>query len=314
MQNGVFYSIIGYVRKEKNMGEIKTVDTRDSIKVVTSNDFITIPEISGLTLKARKLLYLALAQCRKDDKGFYHYEVTPEILSEQFNIGRNHVYEVADKLSSELMGLRFEVRENGKKKFMKRHVFDKCDYDDDSVFRFELHKDMTDYLLGLKRDFTQLLLADVMKMKSIYSIAIWHLMEREKQSRKVKIGKPIEFDLTLDELRVVTGTENKLKQVGQFKEKVLDKAIREFEYCRLAKVSYTNIKNGRTVVGFHFVMESLWGTYSPTPAQEEQLKKRIRKLDLMKKMNQGQISEKEYDELQKLQLELDQMSINDFMK
>ena len=35
---------------------------------------------------------------------------------------------------------------------------------------------------------------------------------------------------------------------------------------------------------------------------------------LMKKMNQGQISEKEYDELQKLQLELDQMSINDFMK
>ena len=54
-------------------------------------------------------------------------------------------------------------------------------------------------------------------------------------------------------MRQVTGTENKLKQIGQFKERVLDKAIREIKDNCGVVVTYTNLKKSRTVIGFHFV-------------------------------------------------------------
>lgn len=112
---------------------------------------------------------------------------------------------------------------------------------------------MTNFFLNLKKDFSQPLLEDFVHMNSPYSMAIWHLMQREMHSKKPSITQTIEFDLTLAELRSVTGTENKLKQIGQFKDRVLDKAIREIRDNCGVVVTYTNIKDSRTIVGFHFV-------------------------------------------------------------
>ena len=83
-------------------------------------------------------------------------------------------------------------------------------------------------------------------------MAVWHLMQREMHSKKPGVTQALEFDLTLAELRSVTGTENKLKQIGQFKDRVLDKAIREIRDNCGVVVTYTNIKKSRTVIGFHF--------------------------------------------------------------
>ena len=79
-------------------------------------------------------------------------------------------------------------------------------------------------------------------------------MQREMKSKKPNLTSKIEFDLTLDELRQVTGTQNKAvyNAIGNFKNKVLDKALREIEENCCVKISYENIKQGRTVVGFHF--------------------------------------------------------------
>ena len=49
-----------------------------------------------------------------------------------------------------------------------------------------------------------------------------------------------------------TQAEKKLRQIGQFKERVLDKAIREIKDNCAVVVTYTNIKSGRRIVGFHF--------------------------------------------------------------
>ena len=50
-----------------------------------------------------------------------------------------------------------------------------CEYEHTGVLKFQLNRDMTDFLLELKGDFTQPLLEDFLKMKSHYSMAIWHL-------------------------------------------------------------------------------------------------------------------------------------------
>lgn len=228
------------------------VDKRVSIKVVSANDFITAKELSTLPLNSRKLLYLAISQCKKSDKEFYEYAISAKDFAEMMGIDESNIYRDGRKITGRLMGLSLDCDLYGQG-YEQYGLFSKCTYKKkDGIIRFKLNPDMTNFFLNLKKDFSQPLLEDFVHMNSPYSMAIWHLMQREMHSKKPSITQTIEFDLTLEELRSVTGTESKLKQIGQFKERVLDKAIREIRDNCGVVVTYTNIKNSRTIVGFHF--------------------------------------------------------------
>lgn len=232
------------------MDELKKVDTRESVRTVTSNSFITSKGLERLSIKARKMLYIAISQCRKHDKEFYTYEISVKEFANLMDITPEAVYTEADKITEELMSGILQIKPENKKYFRKYSLFSMCEYEHDGVLRFKLNPDMTNFLLELKGDFTQPLLDDFLKMRSPYSMAIWHLMQREMHSKKPGVTNVIEFDLALDELREITGTQDKLKQIGQFKERVFDKALREIEDNCGIKVTYENIKKGRSIVGF----------------------------------------------------------------
>ena len=166
------------------MDTAKMIDTKDSIKVVTDNKLITATGLSELSLKARKILYMVMAQCKQTDQNFFIYEITPSELAERLGVGSNHVYELADGITGELMSKYIEVRQEGTKRFKKYNLFSMCEYDDDRILRFKLNPDMTEFLLNLKKSFTQTILGDYLQMKSPYSMAIWHLMQREMKGRK----------------------------------------------------------------------------------------------------------------------------------
>lgn len=235
------------------MSEKRKIDTRESVRVVTSNDFITACGLDGISLKARKLLYIAVAQCRKSDTEFYEQEMTAVEFANMMGISPSHVYEEADRITDELMHGFLKIgSEKSKRAFKKFSIFNVCEYTENATLKFKLNKDMTDFLLGITKDFSQPLLDDFLKMNSPYSMAIWHLMQREMHSKKAYGVYTIEFDLSLDELRQVTGTQDKLKQLVEFKRRVLDKAIREIKDNCGEVITYENIKSGRTVTGFHF--------------------------------------------------------------
>lgn len=228
------------------------VDKRVSIKVVSANDFITAKELSALPLNSRKLLYLAISQCKKSDKEFYEYAISAKDFAEMMGIDESNIYRDGRKITGRLMGLSLDCDLYGQG-YEQYGLFSKCTYKKkDGIIRFKLNPDMTNFFLNLKKDFSQPLLEDFVHMNSPYSMAIWHLMQREMHSKKPSITQTIEFDLTLAELRSVTGTESKLRQIGQFKERVLDKAIREIRDNCGVVVTYANIKDSRTIVGFHF--------------------------------------------------------------
>lgn len=290
----------------------KEIDKRENLRVVTKNELLTAAGLSDLSLNARKMLYLALAQCKKGDPEFYQYEISPSELGEIWGVSRQSVYQQADAITDELMRLVIKVCEKSGKRFKKRHVFFTCDYDDDAKLTFMLHKDMTDMLLGVDKDFTKPLLWDFLRMRSPYSMAIWHLMQREMQSFKPMMARPIEFDLTLEELRQVTNTQNKLERLSQFKERVLDKAIREIRENCLVDIHYVYIKRGRTVTGFRFTAENFFGTVKPEELTLRE-RQRIRKAQLLHKRAIGIISPEEILELELLRNDLYQMTIEDFL-
>lgn len=235
---------------------VKKIDKRESVRVVTDNKFITAHNLPNLSLKARKLLYLTLGQARKRDTEFYTYEISPLEFAEIMGIAPTHVYQEAFDITAELASLKISVVSENKKKFKHIPVTSLCEYDDDSMLRIEVNRHMAELLLGLNGNFSQPQLSDFMRMRSVYSMAIWHLMQREMKSQKPGMTETINFDLSLEELREVTGTQEKLKQVGQFKDRVLNKALREIEDNCAVIITYQNIKRGRSVIGFHFSAES----------------------------------------------------------
>lgn len=289
--------------------EVKLMDiTKNNLKVVTRNDFITAKGMENISLKARKLLYLTTAQIKLGDTEFFEYKIKASDFARLMGISSSHVYEEADRITDELMRLYISVIPEGGKKFKKYHVVKNCEYDDDSYLKIMIDDDMLGFFIGLKKNFSQPELFDFIKMKSNYSIEIWHLMQREMKSKKPGV-KRIEFYLSLAELRDVTGTNSKFKQISQFKEKVLDKAIREIRDNCSTEITYSNVKKGRSIVGFDF-RATLPGGIDFTDWEHSNpdvvalFKKKARKIELLKKKHDNKISNNELIELDKLINEL----------
>ena len=293
------------------MEEVRKIDKRESLRVVTSNGLIVAEDLADLSLNARKLFYIAISQCRKKDTEFYKYEVAPTELAEMWGVNRQQIYKTIDKTTTELMKVVIRTIDADGKSFKKRHLFETCDYTHDKVLEFKLNTEMIEMLLGLDKNFSKPLMWEFMRMRSPYSMAIWHLMQKEMHSFKPMMTAPIEFDLTLEELRKVTGTEKKLRQLSQFKERVLDKAIREIKENCLVNISYTNIKRGRLVVGFRFTAENFFGTIKAEDLTLRQ-RQRYRRAQLFRKKVDRTITPQEFDELENLTLILGQMTVEDY--
>ncbi len=260
------------------MGKKKELSTKDNIKVVTSNSFITALELSKMSLKARKLLYVAIAQCEKNDEEFYEYKITVPEFAKLMGIQTTNVYQESFEITKELAKSEITYMPKGKKRYKHVPLMSLCDYDE-SYLKIELNPRMTELLLQLKGDFTQALLKDFMKMKSAYSMAIWHLMQREMKGKKPG-SRRIDFYLSLEELRLVTGTEDKFKKISHFKDKVLNKALLEIQENCGTVITYKNRKEGRTVIGFDFCAINKFGIDLTEYTPSMQL---IKKIDDMQK-------------------------------
>lgn len=235
----------------------KELETKETIRVVTANNFISACGLENISLKARKLLYLAISQCRKNDKDFYEYEIAIRDFAKIMNIKPTHVYQEADKITDELMKGFIKFIPEGEKSFKKFTLFSMCEYIEKiGTIHFKLNQEMTPILLELQKDFSQPLLNDFVRMNSNYSIEVWHLMQREMHSKKPTASKPIEFYLSLEEIRKVTGTQNKFSKISDIRRFVLDKAIREIKDNCSVIIDYEDVKRARTIVGFSFTAKS----------------------------------------------------------
>ena len=97
----------------------KNVNIKESIKTVTSNSFITARGLEDLSLKGRKLLYIAISQCKQNDEQFYTYEITVSDLAKVMGVTTQAVYKEADQVTDTQNKLK-QLSE------FKSRVFDKA--------------------------------------------------------------------------------------------------------------------------------------------------------------------------------------------
>lgn len=277
----------------------REIDTRDSVQVVTSNNLLRTAGLENITLKAKKLLLLAIAQCRMNDKEFYEYDIPAKDFAALMGIEPTNVYQAADKITDELMNgfIRFKRPED--KYFRKFQLFDTCEYKD-GVLHFELSEKFAPFVLGLKKDFTKIPLVEVVKLPSNYSLEVWQLIAAKMKDCRPYGEVQVSFSVSVEEIRHVTGTENKFKQLGQLKERVWDKALKDILQFCLTRITYSNHRTGRTVTSFDCVATSF--TYFPDQEPGPAVRRaKFKKLD-ERKRNGETLTPEETEEYWKLAL------------
>jgi len=99
------------------------------------------------------------------------------------------------------------------------------------------------YISELRREFTQYRLKNILMFKSNYSIRIYELL--------IKWGGN-EKEISVEWLKKQFQLEKKYTRVGDLKRKVIDIAMTEINKHSDMRVSYSQVKRGRNVIGFKF--------------------------------------------------------------
>lgn len=245
----------------------------DVVRVTTSNDLVWRLAKINLSLNARKLLYAAIAQCEKGDKGFYVYGVSVSELAtflgaeigsiqkylrnssggdEKGNAGnRNNILD-------ELLNAKTEkMDEDGSYVKINADFVKVAAYDArrQKVYLL-LHPSLTNDLLNLenKGNFSKPLLMDFGKMNSEYGPLLWHWIQVKCGSRKPSKGETIIVEDSLQNLCNAIGIGNYGGTTGNFKSNIIQPAVRDIENCCGVNIMIENLKEGRIVSGYRFLI------------------------------------------------------------
>lgn len=96
--------------------------------------------------------------------------------------------------------------------------------------------------------FTKYLLSHTIHFKSVYSVRLYEILNQWKN------GDPKKMPMFhIDQLRGQLGIQpNEYERFGNFKARVLDKALKEINEHSDLHIEYRQVKKGRSVIGFYF--------------------------------------------------------------
>ena len=195
------------------------------------------------------LMFFLVSKLRKDQKtGSYDLS----IMELSALTGKRYDYPYL-RQATESMGSRvFEVET--KESFKQLWMFRTVEYmKGQGVLKIKLSEDILPYLFDLKDNFTSYGLAAALRLSSKYGKRIYQLVSQWKD-----VGETKKYDLQdfKKMLGLVDGKGNeKLKQLGQLREKVLDPAVKQINEHTELHISYTLEKKGRAFKNIVFTVK-----------------------------------------------------------
>ena len=120
----------------------------------------------------------------------------------------------------------------------------------ESYITYQINDCLAEYLLDLKRDFTQLKFSDMQQMKSAYSIRIYNMLICElKQNRQA-------LKINLEVLQNILEVPKTLQEYKHFNQKVLAQAKKDINAkSNLVLLDIKTFKTGRKVTELEFVFD-----------------------------------------------------------
>lgn len=280
---------------EKNIHRKEVTLNTDNYVVMANN--MVLHSASNLNLTELKLLRFIIMQTARGDKELYEFEVAATDLCKLLDIKNKDMYKRLDTMTTHLMQEIIRIGDDSKQEWKKFHWVDVCEYKK-GIITIKISEQLKPYLIGLRGCFTRYQLSEIIKLKSIYAIRIYEIINGYLNENNLPHADvAIEISVSIEDLRKATDTEKKFERYSSFKTYVVDTALKEINEKSKYYVTATPYKRGRAVVGFEFLIESQVGHYYRTAAgqqgegkEQEQLQGQMNLLDYQTGDNQFSIT------------------------
>lgn len=222
--------------------------------VVKTNRLNTATQ--NLSLTEVRIMQLAIVDARETGLGLTSdspLTISSSRYAEAFGVSRQSAYEAILKAEKTLFDRRFSFLDDDDKMVKSRWV-QRVKYLDDEasievILTYDVVKEVT-RIDGYEQFFTQYLLEQTANMNSAYSVRLYELLVQWKTAKKTPVFE-------LQQFREQLGVENdEYQRMYDFKNRVLDVAIKEINEVADLKVSYKQKKKGRRIIGFEFAVLS----------------------------------------------------------
>ena len=210
--------------------------------------------LQNLSLPEIRIVQLAIVDARETNTGLSTdkpLRIDALRYAEIFETSRQNGYQRMKDAEESLFNRRFSyINEEGK--LVKSRWIQQVTYLDDEgaielVFTLAVVNGIS-RIDGAEDFFTSYLLEQTASMDSIYSVRLYELLVQWRTAKKTPL---FELDKFRDQLGI---EEHEYKRMGNFKLRVLDLAVKEINEKSDLKVSYSQIKKGRTITGFKFTV------------------------------------------------------------
>lgn len=232
--------------------ELELFNYDPSNYVVQSN--LLVMSKQTLKLNSSKIIRAAIMQVVKEDMDLKVYKISVKELADLIGIDPSNLYRCILDIIADIQNNWVTIyNKNGDKDDIVTYPWVQVlMYKSDVGLLLKLNDSLKPYLLNLKTHYTQYALEDVMSFNSVYTIRIYELLLCKVYSRAIT-GEGIDVEYTVEELKSLCGCKGKsYDSFGNFKARVLDKAVDEINENTLYRISYSYKKEGRTVASIVF--------------------------------------------------------------
>jgi len=223
------------------------IKQRDNLKL--SNTFIEA-KCDRMTKDEQNFLYLCISQTNTDDKDFSMMQIHLKDIQELALVKKNYkqVRSFIDSLGSKGVGLR-----DGKR-YMRRSFFHRLNYVEGTGYiEAQLHEDLHDLCLELKRNFTQASLQACISFRSKYSSPLYLLLKSVYDKQK-KYQDYIFVDYTVKYLTNHFQLPKSYIIYNNLKQKFLEVTEKDINNNSDFNISFEPLKMGRKLEAIRFTI------------------------------------------------------------
>ena len=231
------------------------VVTLEQLQVTQSNELATAAY--SMTLEEKRLLLLVISRMRRNDEYLKCYKFpVKEVLNfvglHQNKDAYQRLRETTKRLLSRVVDIETD-HESGYKQFQwmsyARYISSEESESGFAELELQVHSMMKPFLLDLKDRFSSIPFADVAQLPSFHSVRMFEILWT--QSHK---GTRPKIYMNLNTLKKTLGVEKSYANFAHFRQRILDKAKRDFVEKTPIIMNYEAKKQGRKVVGIWFTI------------------------------------------------------------
>ena len=220
--------------------------------IVKDNDFIEASH--SLDLVEQRIIFLAIIKARKNSDKVEEtlsneFVIHASEYMEAFNVERHTAYECLKNGVEGLLNAKFIYRYENKNNNIAHRGYNLTSWieyvDKEACVSVKFSPDVVPLIVGLNKKFTSYELQQIVNLQSRYAVRLYELLIRWRDTKILKIS--------LEELRFCLGIKKtEYILMSNFKNRVLDLAVRQVNKFTDITTNYIQKKEGRKIVGFEF--------------------------------------------------------------